>query len=110
MSRRRRCGALYEWIDAMAPYYTTYFSARPGSRGDRDRWGDNHQAAEDRRLVRTRVLARSISGAVSRATARSICTNGTSGAASGRWIDLSQPGVESRADRAPGHSLRADAA
>jgi hypothetical protein len=27
----------------MAPYYTTYFSARPGSRGDRDRWGDHHQ-------------------------------------------------------------------
>ena len=35
---------LYEWIDAMAPYYTTYFSARPGSRGDRDRWGDNREA------------------------------------------------------------------
>ena len=25
----------------MVPYYTTYFSARPGSRGDRDRWADN---------------------------------------------------------------------
>ncbi len=35
---------VYEWIDAMAPYYTTYFSARPGSRGDRDRWGDNGQS------------------------------------------------------------------
>ena len=34
---------LYEWIDAMAPYYTTYYSARPGSRGDRDRWGDNRE-------------------------------------------------------------------
>lgn len=34
---------VYEWIDAMAPYYTTYYSARPGSRGDRDRWGDNHE-------------------------------------------------------------------
>ncbi|MEI6647159.1 MAG: hypothetical protein WCP12_14070 [bacterium] len=32
---------VYEWIDAMAPYYTTYYSARPGSRGDRDRWGAN---------------------------------------------------------------------
>ena len=28
----------------MAPYCTTYYSARPGSRGDRDRWGDNHEA------------------------------------------------------------------
>lgn len=34
---RRR---IFEWIDAMAPYYTTYQSARPGSRGDRDRWSD----------------------------------------------------------------------
>ena len=34
---------LYEWIDAMAPYYATYYSARPGSLGDRDRWGDNRQ-------------------------------------------------------------------
>ena len=34
---------LYEWIDAMAPYYTTSYSARPGSRGDRDRWGDNRE-------------------------------------------------------------------
>ncbi|MHB0958691.1 MAG: HzsA-related protein [Pirellulaceae bacterium] len=40
-SEKRR---LYEWIDAMAPYYTTYYSARPGSRGDRDRWGDNREA------------------------------------------------------------------
>jgi hypothetical protein len=40
-SEQRR---VYEWIDAMAPYYTTYYSARPGSRGDRDRWGDNREA------------------------------------------------------------------
>jgi len=40
-AERRR---VYEWIDAMAPYYTTYYSARPGSRGDRDRWGDNSEA------------------------------------------------------------------
>jgi hypothetical protein len=37
---RRR---VYEWIDALAPYYTTYYSARPGSRGDRDRYGDNRE-------------------------------------------------------------------
>jgi hypothetical protein len=29
---------VYEWIDAMAPYYTTYYSARLGSCGDRDKW------------------------------------------------------------------------
>jgi hypothetical protein len=34
---------VYEWIDGMAPYYTTSYSARPGSRGDRDRWGDNRE-------------------------------------------------------------------
>jgi len=34
---------VYEWIDAMAPYYATSFSARPGSLGDRDRWGDNRE-------------------------------------------------------------------
>ena len=34
---------VYEWIDAMAPYYTTYYSARPGAVGDRDRWSDNQE-------------------------------------------------------------------
>ena len=37
---------VYEWIDAMAPYYTTSYSARPGSRGDRDRWSDNRESRQ----------------------------------------------------------------
>ena len=39
---RRR---VYEWIDAMVPYYTTTDCAHIGARGKRDRWGEPESAA-----------------------------------------------------------------
>ena len=51
---RKHCGSdvtpeerrrIYEWIDAMVPYYTTTDCAHLQARGKRDRWGDPNTSA-----------------------------------------------------------------
>lgn len=97
---RKHCGSdvtpeerrrVYEWIDAMVPYYSTTDCAHLNARGKRDRWGEPDTAAISPWAVK-------YAAAFSRSCAR--CHGelhpdrvGIAGDRRWEWVDLTRPDV-----------------